>query len=86
MYSVMQKIDDVFKQLQEDDVVSSYKIESIDTHILEVFLPEENILLRYTYLGLSNLEPDEIYSIIKMDVSLSVEEQMLVSIKKILNN
>lgn len=80
------KIDRVLKKLLEDDLIYSYQISSIDTHMFELIINDDAVTLTYTYMGLSHLTYDELLKIISFDVRNEIENSIINDINDILDS
>ena len=85
MAAIQSKVEHVLKKLMTDDLIYSYHIKAVDTHIFELIINDDNIHLTYTYMGLSHLTYEELLKIITYDIKKEIESNIINDVNDILN-
>lgn len=86
MATVQDKVERVLKTLIDENIIYSYYIRAVDTHIFELILNDESIKLTYTYMGLSHLSYEELHKIISYDIKKDIESNIINDVNDILNS
>ena len=86
MAAIQTKVERVLKKLLVEDLIYSYQIKTVDTHIFELIINDDTIKLSYTYMGLSHLTYDELLKIITFDIKKEIEFNILNDVNDILKN
>jgi predicted SAM-dependent methyltransferase len=86
MATIQAKVERVLKKLLIEDLIYSYHIKTVDTHIFELIINDDSIQLSYTYMGLSHLTYDELLKIITFDIKKEIEFNIINDVNDILKN
>jgi hypothetical protein len=81
MRHLIEHIHTICLNLKHESLIDNYHIDYTDSHFVKIHLDDEQVVLRYSYIGLDDLSDDSLYHVIRYDVLEQQSDYALAELK-----
>lgn len=81
MRHLIEHIHTICLSLKHEGLIENYHLDYTDSHFVKLHLDNEQVVLRYSYIGLEGLNDTNLYKVIRYDVLEQQSDYALAEMK-----